>query len=169
MQEENINEEEEGIDPKKFFDEKQYSTLIINRDGFSKKENTSADLIEGLLEKGRTRAEHEAVFAELKKLNAGRMLIDAISSAKNSAQRKILISACWESGIDFSDHFMYFAELVLNGDFETSLEALTVIEEMGSVPSRADVAFVLGRIDQAPVPNANVAELRSYLNNLEHN
>ena len=167
MNEENINEEE-GIDPKKLFDQKQYSTLIINREGFSKKENSSADLIESLLEPGLTRSEFEAVFKELKKANAGAMLVDAIAKVKNPKQKKILVAACWESGIDFSDHFMFFAEIVLNGDFETSLEALTVIEDMTGVPSRAEVANLWGRIDQAPVANANVAELRNYLNNVEH-
>jgi hypothetical protein len=167
MQQENINDEEEGIDPKKLFDEKNYSTLIINREGFSKKQNSSADLIEGLLEPGHTRAEQEAIFSELKKANAGAMLLDAISETTNMSQKKVLIAACWESGIDFSDSFMFFADLVLSGDFETSLEALTVIEEMENMPSRADVANVLDRIKEAPVANANVAELRNYLNNLE--
>ena len=45
--------DEDAFDPEKLFNEKEYSTLIIKRDGFSKKENSSADLIEGLLDKER--------------------------------------------------------------------------------------------------------------------
>jgi hypothetical protein len=58
--------DEDAFDPKKLFDEEEYSTLIIAREGFSKKDNTAADLLEGLLEKGITRQESEAIFLKLK-------------------------------------------------------------------------------------------------------
>ena len=58
--------DEDAFDPKKLFDEEEYSTLIIAREGFSKKDNTAADLLEGLLEKGITRQEREAIFLKLK-------------------------------------------------------------------------------------------------------
>ena len=47
--------DEDAFDPKKLFNEEEYSTLIIAREGFSKKENNAADLIESLLEKEITR------------------------------------------------------------------------------------------------------------------
>ena len=61
--------DEDAFDPKKLFDEEEYSTLIIAREGFSKKDNTAADLLEGLLEKGITRQESEAIFLKLKESN----------------------------------------------------------------------------------------------------
>jgi hypothetical protein len=171
MQHDDLNEDEGPdsypVDPKKLFDEKEYSTLIINREGFSKKENSSADLIEGLLEPGSTRAEHEQIFAELKKANAGDMLLGAIAQASSPREKKTLIAACWESGIDFSQHFLFFCRFVLDGDFETGLEALTVIEEMENIPSRNDVDQVLALISKTDHPNAHVAELKNYLNNLD--
>jgi hypothetical protein len=42
----------------------------------------------------------------------------------------LLVAACWESGIDFSDRIEYFIDLSIAAPFEVSIEALSVIEEM---------------------------------------
>ena len=73
-----INEllDEDAFDPKKLFDENEYSTLIIDRGAvLVKKEHAVADLLESLLEPGITRQECEAVFNKLKESNSGQMLV----------------------------------------------------------------------------------------------
>ncbi len=40
-----------------------------------------------------------------------------------------LVAACWQSGLDFSNHLNTFVELFVKGDFSTALESFTVIEE----------------------------------------
>ena len=121
--------DEDAFDPEKLFNEKEYSTLIINREGFSKKENVSADLIEGLLDKDITRPEAEEIFQKLKANNAQELLVDAIKKAGRTEEKRLITAACWESGLDFSKYFLFFVELATSADFQLSMEAITVIEE----------------------------------------
>ena len=120
--------EPEPIDPKKLFNGEEYSTLIVNREGFDKKQNDTADLIESLFEKKITRSEFEQIVDGLKNANAQKMLVDAIESTTNIHEQTVLAQAAWESGLDFSDYFLFFVSLACNPDAMLALEALTVIE-----------------------------------------
>jgi hypothetical protein len=120
--------DEDSLDPKKLFNEEEYSTLIIARDGFSKKENNAADLLEGLLDKEITRAESEAIFLKLKESNSVELMIDAIKNAQRIEEKTILTAACWESCLDFTTHFLFFVELSCNDNFLLAHEGLTVVE-----------------------------------------
>ena len=41
-----------------------------------------------------------------------------------------MIAACWETGLDFSEHYLTFVELICSDHFNVSFEAFTVITEM---------------------------------------
>ena len=125
--------DEDAFDPEKLFNEEEYSTLIINREGFSKKENSSADLIEGLLEKEISREESETIFSQLKQNGATALLVDAIKKAARVEEKTKLTAACWETGLDFSADFLMFVELACHDDFQLALEALSVVESTEAV------------------------------------
>ena len=40
-----------------------------------------------------------------------------------------LVSSCWQCGLDFSEYLDLFADMVVKDNFETAIEAFTVIEE----------------------------------------
>ena len=40
-----------------------------------------------------------------------------------------IVSACWQSGLDYSAELELFIRLFLEGDYRTALESFTVIEE----------------------------------------
>jgi hypothetical protein len=120
--------DEDAFDPKKLFNEEEYSTLIIAREGFSKKENNAADLLEGLLEKEITRQESEAIFLKLKESNSVELMVDAIKKAQRVEEKTILTATCWESCLDFTGHFLFFVELTCNDNFLLAHEGLTVVE-----------------------------------------
>lgn len=120
--------DEDSFDPKKLFNEEEYSTLIIKRDGFNKKENNTADLLESLLDKGITRQESEEIFLKLKESNAVDVMVDAVKKAQRTEEKIILAAACWESCLDFTNHFLFFVELACSDNLELSLEGLTVVE-----------------------------------------
>ena len=120
--------DEDAFDPKKLFDEEEYSTLIIAREGFSKKDNTAADLLEGLLENGITRQESEAIFLKLKESNSVELMVDAIKKAERIDEKTILAAACWESCLDFTKHFLFFTEIACSDNLLLALEGLTVVE-----------------------------------------
>lgn len=130
MSDDIVNEllDENSFDPKKLFNEEEYSTLIIKRDGFNKKENNTADLLENLLDKGITRQESEEIFLKLKEANAVDIMVDAVKKAQRTEEKIILAAACWESCLDFSSHFLFFAELACHDNLQLALEGLTVVE-----------------------------------------
>jgi hypothetical protein len=124
--------DDETFDPKKLFDEKQYSTLIINRQGFNKKQNETADMLEALVDEKTTRPEKEEIFIALKEANAQLPLVNAIKSAERTEEKAQLVAACWESGLDFTGHYLFFTELACSNDFRLAMEALTVVENCES-------------------------------------
>jgi len=69
-------------------------------------------------------------LADLKNQNTDKIIIEAIGNGKYIALRKILVSICWESSIDFSTYISTFVDLLIGSDFETSFEAFTVIENL---------------------------------------
>lgn len=136
--------DEEAFDPKKLFNEEEYSTLIIDREGFSKKQNETANIIEQLLDKEITRAEAEEIFSKLKDQKATRMLLGSVSTAKSMADKVTLVAACWETGLDFSADLNFFVELVCQPTFELAVEALSVVENLENIsPEGAAAALVI--------------------------
>ncbi len=126
--------DESAFDPKKLFNEEEYSTLIIKRDGFSKQENSDADLVEALLDNKNTRQEDEAIFASLKELKAQDLLVNAIQSTEVIDFKIKLLAACWETGLEFANHFLFFVSMACDTNFQIAMEALTVIEnEEGTI------------------------------------
>jgi len=122
--------DEENLDPKKFFDETEYNTLLVNRDGFNKKQNDAADLMESLLEKNITRQTQEEIYSELKKGKAQKSLIEFIKTIKENEAKAKIISACWETCLDFDNDFLFFTELACDNDFLVAMEAFTVVENI---------------------------------------
>jgi len=66
---------------------------------------------------------------------------DAVEIIANSIQNHIgdpntvgLLSACWQSNLDYSNHLPLFIEILCGSDYQASFEAFTVIENsIGSI------------------------------------
>jgi hypothetical protein len=135
-----INEDDDAIqdalrdDPNFYFDENNFSTLVLHSEEFAHKH---VDEIKNLVEliSSNERDEREEALKILKKENGAMMLLSSIASKEFREHRPKLIAACWESGLDFTEHFEFFLHLALTGDFSVSMEAVTVIENMeGKIP-----------------------------------
>jgi hypothetical protein len=148
--------DEEAFDPKKLFNEEEYSTLIIGREGLSKKENNTADLLEALLEPTISRQESEDIFSKLKETNAQKMLVESIHSAEKISEKTILAAACWECGLDFSDFFIDFVGFATHDDFQLALEALSVIESSEGVLSEDILKKALHIAEKAQSQNSDL-------------
>jgi hypothetical protein len=70
------------------------------------------------------------ILAELKQTDAIPILIEAIRNEKFIPEREMLIRSCWENGLDFTPYLSVFIDLVIHGDYMTSFEAFTVIENL---------------------------------------
>lgn len=151
--------DDDAFDPEKLFDEKEYSTLIIDREGFNKKQNNVADLLEALLEPKISREESEAIFSKLKETKAQAQIIATITEAENIQDKKILTAACWECGLDFSEHLLFFTELAGNRDFSLAMEALTVVtENMEEVIPNETLMTALNLIAASKSPNKELIQ-----------
>lgn len=150
--------DDDTFDPEKLFDEKQYNTLIINRDGFNKQQNETADLLETLLEPKITRQEADAIYDKLKDSKAQSLIVDTIRTAENLPDKKILVAACWESGLDFSTHLLFFTELACQADFGLAMEALTVVENMEGAMDHTTLTTALNVIAASKSPNRDLLQ-----------
>ncbi len=158
-----LNEEE--FDPKKLFDKSEYNTLIIGREGFTKGENDIADVLESLFEKDITRPVREAIFAQLKEMNAVDMLVSTIKETKNKDHQAILTEACWESGLDFKDHYLFFVDLACVDHFQLAHEAITVLEYNETRPSAEVIKTALAMVNASKSSqNVLIEELKTLLN-----
>lgn len=57
-------------------------------------------------------------------------LFEAIENPALINFQRVLVSACWESGINYSMHLKFFVNLAAKSDYLTCLECVTVIENM---------------------------------------
>lgn len=80
-----------------------------------------------------------SLLFEIKNQQAADILVDSIKNKGYNSVKKILISACWQSGLDFSGHLVFFAELVRVNDFENAFEAFTVVENCSDNASLSDL------------------------------
>lgn len=86
-----------------------------------------------LLEENKEKVVKDSIVALLndnKSAEFRSIIAKQISSCKNAEIRKLLIASCWQSGIDYTEYIVLFAESAIHDDFETALEAFTVVEQM---------------------------------------
>jgi hypothetical protein len=66
----------------------------------------------------------------IRNAKAQQFLVDLIAMPDQEKNQRDLVMACWETGLDFSAHLIFFTKLVVNCGYPVALEAMTVIEEM---------------------------------------
>lgn len=66
----------------------------------------------------------------IRNAKAQQFLVDLISMPEQQKHQRELVMACWETGLDFSNHLIFFSNLVVNCEYPVALEAITVIDEM---------------------------------------
>ncbi|MEA3445603.1 MAG: hypothetical protein U9R19_12855 [Bacteroidota bacterium] len=82
---------------------------------------------------GKDKENHDAItnfIFDLKDQQSVIPLVDAIESEKNKAILPVLVSACWQNGLDYSEFAHVFINVFVKADFVVSIEAFSVIENM---------------------------------------
>lgn len=74
----------------------------------------------------------ETFLNDLKDKSLRAEMVSEIKKEHKQHTVTMLVSSCWQSGLDYSAFSMDFAELFLKSDYGTALECMTVIEE--SIP-----------------------------------
>jgi hypothetical protein len=67
----------------------------------------------------------------------------------------MLISSCWQSGLNYSEFSLDLAKVFLEGDYVTAIECLTVIEESVHELSKKRKEEIIKLIEDNPFPGVN--------------
>ncbi|MBN2485471.1 MAG: hypothetical protein JXB34_05830 [Bacteroidales bacterium] len=69
------------------------------------------------------------LLSQLKNKECVPHIIGALQSGRLEKYNTQLITTCWQSGLDYSEHIIVFAEHFIKGGYQTAIEAFSVIEE----------------------------------------
>jgi hypothetical protein len=75
----------------------------------------------------------EAFFNDLKDKSVRHEIAAEFRKPWSHETLSMLVSSCWQSGLDYSDYMNDLANIYLTGDFSLAIECMTVIE--GAVPN----------------------------------
>lgn len=95
----------------------------------------------------------ESFLNDLKDQSAAPEVISEIRRGWKPQTTRMLVSSCWQSGLNYSSYSSDLAEVFMNGDYVTAIECLTVIEEFVQEVSRNKKDEIL-KIIQKNYPSA---------------
>jgi hypothetical protein len=88
---------------------------------------------------------------DLKDQSVCEEVINEIRKQWKSDTISMLVSSCWQSGLNYSDYSLDLAKVFLVGDYITAIECLTVIEESIHELSKATRDKIMKMLDEKPV------------------
>jgi hypothetical protein len=92
----------------------------------------------------------EQFMNDLKDQSVCGEVIDEIKKPLNQNTLSMLVSSCWQSGLDYSEYSAELAEVFMKGDYFTALECLTVIEESSNDLSKSKKEEIIKMIISYP-------------------
>jgi len=82
-------------------------------------------------------------------------IIEEIRKKWKADTISMLVSSCWQSGLDYSDYSLDLARIFLKGDYVTAIECLTVIEASVDELSSSRKSEILKILEESPVSEIN--------------
>lgn len=106
---------------------------------------------------------------DLKDQSVCQEVIKEIRKEWKSDTISMLVSSCWQSGLNYSKYSLDLARVFLTGDYVTAIECLTVIEESVHELSKARKDKIIEMLEESPFRPGNekttlTSELLSILN-----
>lgn len=92
----------------------------------------------------------EEFMNDLKDQSACIEVINEIRKPWKADTISMLVSSCWQSGLNYSEFSRDLAEVFLKGDYVTAIECLTVIEESAPELSRKTKEEIIKTIKDSP-------------------
>jgi hypothetical protein len=93
----------------------------------------------------------ENFMNDLKEPSANIEVINEIRKQWKPDTTSMLVSSCWQSGLDYSDYSLDLAQIFLKGDYVTAIECLTVISETANKLSRKKKDEIIKIIEESPL------------------
>jgi len=66
-------------------------------------------------------------------------LVNAVQNDKYKRERGVILSACWQPGLDFSMHLEIFIMLYITEDYQNAIEAFSVVENSISRSTKKEI------------------------------
>ena len=101
----------------------------------------------------RIRETIEEFLNDLKDQSASSEVMNSIRRPFSHDTVSMLISSCWQSGLDYSEYVRDIAGIFLEADFATAIECMTVIEESVQEVSLAGRNEIIEFIQGGPAPS----------------
>jgi hypothetical protein len=143
------------IDPKKLFDEENYSTIVIKNneteEPIENKKKSKPDLSKTIL--ALLEADKTELLKTLKNIKAQDTIIELIKTSNNKNLLPKLVALCWESGLDFEKQCNLFFDLSVGDDIYVSIEALTVLENIEKYNSLKELEEGIDKLKKAITSN----------------
>jgi len=102
------------------------------------------------------------LLATVKDKTAIESYVQALQNKKYKSIWKIVLTSCWQNGLDFSDFTPIFTELIINEDWDIAFEAFTIIDNLEFLPPQNTIEESVEKINNA-LKTAN--QQKSYLLN----
>ena len=92
----------------------------------------------------------EGFMNDLKDQSVTQEIIKEIRKPLKQSTISMLVSSCWQSGLNYSEYSKDIAEIFLRSDYLTALECFTVIEESVHELTRKKRDEIISMIDEYP-------------------
>ncbi len=100
----------------------------------------------------------ESFMNDLKDQSVTKEIITEIKKPYKQSTITMLVSSCWQSGLNYSEYSKDLAKIFLSSDFLTALECFTVIEESVHELTRRKRDEIISIIDDYPHSQGNEKE-----------
>jgi predicted DNA-binding protein len=97
----------------------------------------------------------EGFMNDLKDQYACAEVINEIRKQWKDETISMLVSSCWQSGLDYSDYSLDLVRVFLKEDYVTAIECLTVIESSANVISNKTKDQIIQIIEENPPSPVN--------------
>jgi predicted DNA-binding protein len=92
---------------------------------------------------------------DLKDQSVCREVIDEIRKQWKPDTVSMLVSSCWQSGLNYSEYSLDLASVFLKGDYITAIECLTVIEESVHELSKSTKDEIMKMLEESHISQIN--------------
>jgi hypothetical protein len=112
----------------------------------------------------------EGFMTDLKDQSATKEIINELRKNHKPDTISMLVSSCWQSGLNYSDYALDFIQIFLKGDYVAAIECLTVIEEFSCDLTKQTKDELIRILEDNPIPLRNekstlMLELKTILSN----
>jgi hypothetical protein len=97
----------------------------------------------------------EGFMNDLKEQSVCEEVIGEIRKKWKPDTISMLVSSCWQSGLNYSDYSPDLIRVFLAGDYVTAVECLTVIEESVNEMTRPEKDEIIKMLEESPVSGIN--------------